>query len=348
MFSWATCSVSNWRESVPPRRYRRDVIGQLAMIALGALILGAPVSTPAIAQDSSAEADTVVLPNMRKVGERFVIDTTTITQRLSGSKVTQVWRHETVTEATAEEVTAFGYILDLDTLRYEIARDHRLPTGLAGRLADLREETPVKLAMTAAGAVDGIANLPDVLSVNHQSMLETAQFFDSLNMPRAASNAVDEILLELSDPAFVEQSILEAPQLYFSMAGSEQEPGATYYIDDAIDFPLFADPVPSRIYFGVREIDLEAKTVSYDWWQEPDQAIFRAQLGLLFRQFAKDDPTATGGPSDIDLSAFSYHAEAVLVYSLENGLPLSMDFVKEIAVPDRRTIETVQARTRFE
>ena len=65
-------------------------------------------------------------------------------------------------------------------------------------------------------------------------------------------------------------------------------------------------------------------------------------------QTAEDAGTGQHDLDDLDLSGFSYRAEATLVYSMDSGLPLSMDYVKEIAVPERRTVETVQARTSVE
>jgi hypothetical protein len=348
MIGRALYAVSALRQTARAARYQVDGTGRASLSGFAALCFGLAVATACVAQEVSDPAGSVALPSNRVVGERFVIETTTTTQRISGSSVTQAWRHETVAVATAEEVTPAGYILDLNTRQYEIAGDHRLPTGLPGRLADMQKKMPVKLSMTAAGAVDGIANLPEVLSESHRAKLETAEFFDSLNMPAAASKAVDQILSELTDPDFVVQSILEAPRLYFSMAGTELEHGATYYIEDTIVFPLLVEPLPSRIYFGVREIDPEARTVTYDWWQEPDQAVFREQLGTFIRQFAEDAGTGIDDLADLDLSGFRYHAEATLVYGMDSGLPLSMDYVKEISVPERRTVETVQARTSIE
>jgi hypothetical protein len=258
--------------------------------------------------------------------------------------VTQVWRRETVATATAEAVSSAGYVLDLDTVDYQILGDHRLPTGLAGRLEELHKAIPVKLAMTAAGTVDSIANLPDVLSVSHKSMSETARFYNSLDMSPVASAALDEILSELADPAMVQRAILEMPKVYFSLAGRELEPEVTYYVDDAVVFPLFSEPLPSRNYFGVRSVNPDAGTVTLDWWQTPDQAAFHDRLGALMQAFMGDDVT----PIELDLTEFGYSAEAVLVYSTETGLPLSMEYVREILLPDRRTIETVQARTRFD
>lgn len=344
--AWYLVSVR--RHTAPPAGFQRGGAFRLILGGCVVLSLGLVIAAASIAQDASGLAAKVVLPNDRIVGERFIIDTTTTKQRISRSNETQAWRHEAMTVATAEAVTASGYILDMDTLQYKIAGDHRLPTGLPGRLADMRKKTPVKLSMTADGAVDGIANLPEILSVTDRAMAETAAFFDSLEMPAPADAAVDQILSELADPTVIERSILEAPRLFFFMAGTELEHGATYYVEDTIVFPLLADPVPGRIYFGVRDTDPATRTVTYDWWQEPDQAVFRARLGAVIRQFAEAAGAAADELKDINLSGFSYHAEATLVYSMDNGLPLSMDYVKEIAVPERRTVETVQARSWLE
>lgn len=344
--AWYLVSVR--RRSVLPDRCWRDGPARRILTGWAALAVGLAVATAGVAQDTPENAAKVVLPNDRVAGERFIIDTTTTKERISRSKETQAWRHETVTVATAEDVTATGYTLDLDTLEYEIAGDHRLPTGLSGRLEDVQKKMPVKLSMTAEGAVDGIANLPEVLSVNRRAMQETAAFFDSLDMSPSASAAIDQFLTDLYDPDHVEESLLETPRLYFSLAGTELEPGATYFVEDTVVFPLLAEPLPSRIYFGVREVDPEARTVTYDWWQEPDQAVFQAQLGAVIRQFAEAAGASADELQDIDLSGFRYYAEATLVYSMVNGLPLSMDYVKEIAVPERRTVETVQARTWLE
>jgi hypothetical protein len=156
------------------------------------------------------------------------------------------------------------------------------------------------------------------------------------------------MMAQLSDPAYLEQSLLQSPRLYFFMSGAELELGSDYYIDDVIVFPLFTQPLPSRIYFNVREVDTEARTVTYDWWQEPDQEMFRLLLEEFIRRFAEQAGAEPPGPDEIDFSGFTYSAQAELIYGLDSGLPLSMVFVKAIDIQGTQQVETIEARTRFE
>ena len=179
-------------------------------------------------------------------------------------------------------------------------------------------------------------------------MMEVGRYLDSLDMPEEARPMIAQMLTQLSDRGYLEQSLLQSPRLYFFMSGAELELDATYYIDDSIVFPLFTAPLPSRIYFGVREVDDQARTVTYDWWQEPDQEVFREQLEAFILRLAEQAGAEPPAPGEVDFSGFTYTAEANLVYDLDTGLPLSMVFVKTIDIQGTQQIETVEAHTRFE
>lgn len=326
----------------------KTAIARFALIAFAtASLLSTGDIAPASAQDE-AGAPTVALPTQRRDGERFVIETSHVKERIDGETVMHSMRQNTVAVATVGSVAANGYVLDIDTRDYDMSGGDIFPAPFVERLAEMQKQMPVKLRMSPEGAVAGLANGPDVIAFAERAMAEVQAHLTSLDMPESAKPVVRQVVTQLSDPAYLEQSILQSPRLYFFMSGAELELDATYYIDDTIVFPLFTRPLPSRIYFGIRDVDMEAGTVTYDWWQEPDQEIFQQELVDFVLRLAAQAGREPPGPDEIDFSGFVYSAEANLTYDLKSGLPLSMVFVKTIEIQGKRNVETVEARTLFE
>ncbi len=326
---------------------KRTMLGATLLAVTSGLVLSPGATAPALAQDAAA-ATTVALPMQRTDGERFVIEASQVRERIEGDTVVQSARQESVVVATVGSVDADGYILDVDTQSFEMSGGEGLPSALADRLTAMQIQMPVKIQMTPEGAVEGLANRPEVVAFAQGAMSEVAQYFDTLEMPDEGRAMIDQMITQLSDPGYLEQSLLQSPRLYFFLSGAELELDATYYLDDAIVFPLFTQPLPSRIYFGIREVDDQARTVTYDWWQEPDQDVFRQQLEEFIRRLAEQAGGRAPGPNEIDFSSFTYSAEASLVYDLDSGLPVSMMFVKAIDIQGRQQVETIEAHTRFE
>ncbi len=322
-------------------RRAKPVTSLFVLIAVGCF-------SPAAVAQESASGPTVMLPTERSVGEQFVIESTQIRERVNGGAVVSSSRQNSVMVATVESIGHDGYVLDLDTQAFDISGESRMPASLTDRLAAIQRELPVKLQMSPEGAVDGLANGPEVFAYADRAMSEVSAHFDSLDMPEEARDLISQIMTQLSDPAYLEQSLLQSPRLYFFMSGAAFEVGATYFLDDAIVFPLFTEPLPSRIFFGIREVDEDERTVTYDWWQEPDQDIFREQLEAMVRRFAEQAGAPPPRPNEINFSSFAYLAEATLIYDLDSGLPLSMRFVKSIDIQDSQQIEVVEAQTRWQ
>ena len=223
----------------------------IAAIA-GATLSGVGV-VPVAAQEDAA-APTLALPTQRTNGERFVIEASQVKEKINGETVVQSARQDSVVVATVESVSDDGYVLDVDMQSYEVSDGQGLPDPLVERLVDMQMQMPVKLQISAEGAVAGLANGPEVMAFNERALSEVTAHFETLDMPDDAKAMIGQMVTQLSDPAYLEQSLLQSPRLYFFMSGAELEFDSTYYIDDNIVFPLFTQPLPSRIFFVIRII----------------------------------------------------------------------------------------------
>ncbi len=293
----------------------------------------------------TAGVETIELPTTRANGESYRMETIIVSEERRGQQTVRSEKHRSIGRATVRHVTPLGHTLVWDVEDYEMDGNALLPDTLVERLERMEEDTPIRIKMDRFGSVSSLANRQEVTAVIQRSLQEISGELRSQGMPEQVNALVQSMMGQMNDPEYLENAVLEHARLYYFLCGVELEVDAVYSLDDQLVSPFLGQPIPGKFYYGISEIDHDARTVTFEVWREPDHEVLRSQLKAFMSQAAQSLDGGQQVVDGIDFDDFEVAYEGTIVYSLENGLPLAMKYSEDIVFGELSKSERVAIRT---
>lgn len=295
------------------------------------------------AQDTAAPAtqDPVVLslPPAWTVGSEYRLELSK-TRRRGGSDQ-EVGTVTPIDVAVSEEFPT-GYLLTWTFGASEFVGMEPSSLGFAAKLANLLQDTTVKMLTDEFGVPSELANEDEVRE-------SVDELFALVEKQAIAAGAPPAQLRQMLAPArdalegdLLQTSMLKEPQLYYFPCGMSLRVGEVIESEDLLPNPFGGDAFPGRSTLELQSIDVDSRTAMIDYRLTLDPEHTNRILLASLRKMA----AAQGAPMPEADDMPEFHVSDVSTYEidLDTLLPRSMSHVRTTTTAGREQVDTLSIR----